>query len=115
MQCKRKFITELSYSEEFKREAIQISYKGNSGRAVGRIMGINKLTVYNWIKKMNIFVIAYNILASLSSIFFILNLQLDLLPFCPIFNSHCFSDKKPNNQGTCNKYLPIEWWYYIFG
>ena len=51
--CRRKFITELNYSEEFKREAIQIFYEGNSGRAVGRIKGINKSTVYNWIKKMN--------------------------------------------------------------
>ena len=52
-KCRRKFITELNYSEEFKREAIQILYEGNSGRAVGRIMGINKSTVYNWVKKMN--------------------------------------------------------------
>ena len=51
--CRRKFITELNYSEEFKREAIQIFYEGNSGRAVGRIKGINKSTVYNWIKKLN--------------------------------------------------------------
>ena len=28
-------------------------YEGNSGRAVGRIMGINKSTVYNWIKKLD--------------------------------------------------------------
>ena len=49
--CKRKFITELNYSEEFKRQAIEIFYEGNSTRAVGRIMGINKSTVYNWIKK----------------------------------------------------------------
>ena len=52
-KCRRKFITELNYSEEFKREAIQILYEGNSGRAVGRIMGINKSTVYNWVKKLN--------------------------------------------------------------
>ena len=52
-KCRRKFITELNYSEEFKREAIQILYEGNSGRAVGRIMGINKSTIYNWVKKMN--------------------------------------------------------------
>ena len=51
--CRRKFITELNYSEEFKREAIQIFYEGNSGRAVGRIKGINKSTVYNWVKKLN--------------------------------------------------------------
>ena len=50
--CKRKFITEKNYSEEFKQKAISIFYEGNSGRAVGRIMGINKSTVYNWIKKL---------------------------------------------------------------
>ena len=51
--CKRKFITEKNYSEEFKQKAITIFYEGNSGRAVGRIMGINKSTVYNWIKKLD--------------------------------------------------------------
>ena len=51
--CKRKFITEKNYSEEFKQKAIAIFYEGNSGRAVGRIMGINKSTVYNWIKKLD--------------------------------------------------------------
>lgn len=51
--CKRKFITEKNYSEEFKQKAIEIFYEGNSGRAVGRIMGINKSTVYNWIKKLD--------------------------------------------------------------
>ena len=51
--CKRKFITELNYSKEFKQKAIEIFYEGNSGRAVGRIMGINKSTVYNWIKKLD--------------------------------------------------------------
>ena len=51
--CRRKFIAELNYSEEFKREAIQIFYEGNSERTVGRIKGINKSTVYNWIKKLN--------------------------------------------------------------
>lgn len=52
-ECKRKFITEVNYKKEFKEKAIKIFYEGNSGRAVGRIMGINKSTVYNWIKKMN--------------------------------------------------------------
>ena len=44
---------ELNYDDEFKREAIEIFYEGNSGRAVGRIKGINKSTVYNSIKKLN--------------------------------------------------------------
>ena len=52
-KCRRKFIKELNYSEEFKREAIKIFYEGNSGRAVGRLMGINKSTVYNRIKILN--------------------------------------------------------------
>ena len=52
-ECKRKFIRELNYDEEFKRKAIQIFYEGNSERAVGRIMKINKSTVYNWIKALN--------------------------------------------------------------
>ena len=51
--CQRKFITEKNYSEKFKQKAIAIFYEGNSGRAVGRIMGINKSTVYNWIKKLD--------------------------------------------------------------
>ena len=51
--CKKKFITDKNYSKEFKEKAIAIFYEGNSGRAVGRIMGINKSTVYNWIKKLN--------------------------------------------------------------
>ncbi len=51
-RAKRKFITELNYSEEFKQKAIAIFFEGNSGRAVGRMMGINKSTVYNWIKKL---------------------------------------------------------------
>ena len=51
--CKKKFITDKNYSEEFKRQAIQMFYEGNSTRAVGRIMGINKSTVYNWIKKLD--------------------------------------------------------------
>ena len=52
-ECERKFITELNYSKEFKQKAIAIFYEGNSGRAVGRIMGINKPTVYNWIKELD--------------------------------------------------------------
>ena len=45
--CKRKFVTEKNYSEEFKQKVIAIFYEGHSGRAVGRITGINKSTVYN--------------------------------------------------------------------
>ncbi len=44
-QCKkrkRKFITELNYDEELKKNTIQIFYEGNSRRVLGRIMKINK-------------------------------------------------------------------------
>ena len=50
-ECKKKFITELNYTKEFKQKAIKMLYEGNSGRAVGRIMGINKSTAYSWVKK----------------------------------------------------------------
>lgn len=52
-KCRRKFIIELNYDKEFKRRAIQIFYEGNSGRSVGRLMKINKSTIYNWIKSLN--------------------------------------------------------------
>ena len=39
---------ERKYSEKKIKEAIKLYMEGNSGRAVGRIMGINKSTVYNW-------------------------------------------------------------------
>ena len=52
-ECERKFITALNYSKAFKQKAIATFYEGNSGRAVGRIMEINKSTVYNWIKKLD--------------------------------------------------------------
>ena len=42
-----------NYSEEFKQKSIAIFYEGHSSRAVGRMMGINKSTVYNWIKKLD--------------------------------------------------------------
>ncbi len=39
---RRKFITELNYDKDFKKKTIHIFYERNSGRAVGRIMKINK-------------------------------------------------------------------------
>ena len=39
------------YSEETKQQAIKIFYSGVSGRGVGKILGMNKSNVYNWIKK----------------------------------------------------------------
>ncbi len=47
----KKFIIEPNRGGEFKQKANKIFYEENSGRTVGRIIGINKSTVYNWIKK----------------------------------------------------------------
>lgn len=42
---------ERTYSEEVKKQAIKLYMEGNSGRAVGRILGIGKNTCLYWIKK----------------------------------------------------------------
>ena len=39
------------YSEETKKQAIKLYMEGNSGRAVGRILGISINTCIYWIKK----------------------------------------------------------------
>ena len=39
------------YSEETKELAIKMYYSGVSGRGVGKVLGMNKANVYNWIKK----------------------------------------------------------------
>ena len=39
------------YSEETRSLAIKMYYSGTSGRGVGKILGMNKANVYNWIKK----------------------------------------------------------------
>ena len=39
------------YPEETKLLAIKIYYSGVSGRGVGKILGMSKANVYNWIKK----------------------------------------------------------------
>jgi len=41
----------LDYPEETKRLAIKMYYSGVSGRSVGKILGMSKANVYNWIKK----------------------------------------------------------------
>ena len=41
----------LAYSEEVRNDAIKTYYSGVSGRGVGRLMGMSKANVYNWIKK----------------------------------------------------------------
>ena len=40
-----------SYSEEVKKQAIKLYLEGNSGRAVGRILGIWKNMCLYWIRK----------------------------------------------------------------
>ena len=40
-----------AYSEELRRSAIKTYYSGVSGRGVGKIFGMSKANVYNWIKK----------------------------------------------------------------
>ena len=42
---------ERNYSEEIKRQAIKLYMEWNSGRAVGRILGISKNTCLYWIRK----------------------------------------------------------------
>jgi len=39
------------YPEETKKLALKIYYSGVSGRGVGKVIGMNKANVYNWIKK----------------------------------------------------------------
>jgi transposase-like protein len=40
-----------AYSEEIRREALNIYESGISGCGVGRIFGFSKANVYNWMKK----------------------------------------------------------------
>ena len=39
------------YSDEVKQQALKIYYSGVSGRGVGKVLGMSKANVYNWIKK----------------------------------------------------------------
>ena len=41
------------YPEETKQLALKMYYSGVSGRGVGKVLGMNKANVYNWIKKTN--------------------------------------------------------------
>ena len=52
--CGKYYITnaqERTYSEEVKKQAIKLYMEGNSGRAVGRILGIGKNMCLYWIRK----------------------------------------------------------------
>jgi len=40
-----------AYTEEEKTQAIKIYYEGNSGREVGRILGMSKANAVRWIKE----------------------------------------------------------------
>jgi len=40
-----------AYDEETRTLALKIYYSGVSGRGVGKVLGMNKGNVYNWIKK----------------------------------------------------------------
>ena len=40
-----------AYSEEVRNSAMKIYYSGVSGRGVGKVFGMSKANVYNWIKK----------------------------------------------------------------
>jgi len=42
---------ERAYSEEVRLNAIKTYYSGVSGRGVGKLLGMSKANVYNWIKK----------------------------------------------------------------
>jgi len=39
------------YPEETKTLAMKMHYSGVSGRGVGKVLGMSKANVYNWIKK----------------------------------------------------------------
>ena len=40
-----------AYSEETRLLAMKMYYTGTSGRGVGKVLGMSKANVYNWIKK----------------------------------------------------------------
>ena len=42
------------YPEETQKLALKMYYSGVSGRGVGKILGMSKANVYNWIKKNGI-------------------------------------------------------------
>ena len=52
--CKKTYTPEPkrnAYVEEIRIQAIKTYYSGVSGRGVGKIFGMSKANVYNWIKK----------------------------------------------------------------
>ena len=56
-KCKKTYTLEAkrsAYSEETRALALKIYYAGASGRGVGKVLGMSKANVYNWIKKNDI-------------------------------------------------------------
>jgi transposase-like protein len=52
--CKKTYTLEPkrhAYSDETRTLALKIYYAGASGRGVGKVLGMSKANVYNWIKK----------------------------------------------------------------
>jgi transposase-like protein len=52
--CKKTYTLEPkrhAYDEETRALALKIYYAGASGRGVGKVLGMSKANVYNWIKK----------------------------------------------------------------
>ena len=52
--CKKTYTLEPkrnAYGEETRALALKIYYAGASGRGVGKVLGMSKANVYNWIKK----------------------------------------------------------------
>jgi len=52
--CKKSYTLEPkrnAYGEETRALALKIYYAGVSGRGVGKVLGMSKANVYNWIKK----------------------------------------------------------------
>ena len=47
--CRKVYILDVQYSPEFKLKAIKVYFEGNSGRAVGRVAGISKNTIWRWL------------------------------------------------------------------
>jgi len=41
----------VKYSEDTRKQALKLYYSGVSGRGVGKVLGMSKANVYNWIKK----------------------------------------------------------------
>jgi len=50
-ECRKVYIIDVQYTPEFKQQAMRLYFEGNSGRAVGRIMGISKNTIWLWLKE----------------------------------------------------------------